>query len=589
MAPHASLLHFIDTLLPSASVLIYVYNFLLKVNYEVSSFVLDTNSAIPDLLYYWRFLSQLLTNRPYLGKGMNKDDFVHYNCFNKNGDLKEKELLMNYFVILIIATILWLYSPLLIYYFPSSEPTWPNYPVGVTHTEFHCTHKSPVYFGNLMRFLLGFYMGKEQTIKSRIRRLVFVSCTFAFSFRLFFTEYCRGFVCFMVVCLLITVIPGFWSSHLTDEQPTHFMNLLEYPEGSFRKNTRDKEYQLLAHCMKERICLILDWQFLKKLFSYSWRSLVFKETWSELFKNIPGSIHKIIISSCASLAEFFLFIISFMFYHLSPAFYFYKQLFFAITTAMSTNPLLAIPVIGFDCVITIAVAVCSFLLVFYLMIAMMFVCYLVAEVTMFTYIGAVVDPSMAFKYVSLVGAVSLLLYKLTKDLRENYDNLRDQIVETLFHEKIDYLSHLNKALPASPKKTFEKNVEPDGTIKVILEITAKPSKLLLLKDHYSTYLSKPLLEWCIEKCYPLRRRVAFLILKVIWITFYLLIALWVKNVFHKEKDVSSIFVIIQTIAMYFVPNLLQFLADKSPFGKKSSVDLHRDVHEAIITFATTGI
>ena len=113
----------------------------LQVNYDVSDVVLDTNAAIPDLLYYWRFLSQLRANRPYFGKGVKKDDFIHYNCFKKNGELERKELLMNYFVIMIIAILLWLYSPLLIYYFPSSEPTWLNYPVGLTHTEFHCTYK----------------------------------------------------------------------------------------------------------------------------------------------------------------------------------------------------------------------------------------------------------------------------------------------------------------------------------------------------------------------------------------------------------------------------------------------------------------
>ena len=559
----------------------------LQVNYDVSDVVLDTNAAIPDLLYYWRFLSQLRTNRPYFGKGVKKDDFIHYNCFKKNGELERKELLMNYFVIMIIAILLWLYSPLLIYYFPSSEPTWLNYPVGLTHTEFHCTYKSPVYFGNLVRCLLGFYIGKDEIGKSRVRRLLFVSCTFALSFRLFLTDYCSVFVCFMVVCLLVAVIPDFWSVRLTSQQPTHFMNLFKYPEGSFRKNTKQKEYQLLAHFMKERLCLVLDLQFLKMLLTQSWRSLLFADTWTQLFTNSLWNIHKIIISACASLVIFACLITSLVVYHFAPAFYFYKQLFFAVTIA--TSEYLLPGLLGFDtlgyygyCAIIIATLACNFLLVIYFMVAMMFVCYLVAEVTMFTYIGAVIDPSMAFKYISLVGAVSFVLYNLTKYMRENYDNLRDQIVEIL--EKTDHLSQLNKEFKISPEDTFERKEEPDGTVKILLKMTGKPSKVVLHHDHYGTYLSRPMLDFCIEECDPLRRKVLFMTVKVLLMTFYLLIAMWIKNVFHKEKEVSSIFSIIQGIAINFVPNLLQFLVDKSRFGKKDSGDLHRDVHEAIVAF-----
>ena len=562
-------------------------------NYNVSYVIQDTNSAIPDLLYYWHFLSQLFTNRPYFGIGMDKDDFIHYNCFDKNGVLKRKELLMNYFVILIIAILLWLYSPLLIYFFPSSEPTWVNYPACLTPQEFYnCTSKSPVYFGNLMRCLLGYYIGKHGTMKSRLRRLLFVSSAFVLSFRIFFTEYRSAFVCFMVVCLVTAVIPDFWSVHLANEHPTQFMNFefLKYPEGCFRRNATKKEYQLLAHFMMERLCLLLDMQFLKMLFTQSWRSFVYTETCARIIAKFPWIIRKIIILTCASLVSLVakaLFVTSLVLYYLIPAFYFYKEIFFAMTTATTSSLLPAL--LGCNslvfygcCALILTIFVCNLLLVVYLMVAMMFVCYFIAEVTMFTYIGAVLVPSMAFKYISLVGAASLVLYKLTKDMREEYDNLRDQIVEIL--EKADHLSHLNKAFQTRVEDTFERKEEQDGTVKVLLKLTGKPSKVLVYRDHYDAYLSRALLDYCIEECEPLRRKVAFMIVKVVLMTFYLSIAMWIKNVFHKEKDVSSIFSIAQTIAMYFVPNLFQFFVDKSRFGKKNSVHLHRDVQKAIITF-----
>ena len=57
-----------------------------------------------------------------------------------------------------------------------------------------------------------------------------------------------------------------------------------------------------------------------------------------------------------------------------------------------------------------------------------------------------------------------------------------------------------------------------------------------------------------------------------------------KNVFHKEKEVSSIFTIVQTMAMYFIPGLFQFLAHKSGFGKKDNVFLKQNVYEAVVIY-----
>ena len=67
-------------------------------------------------------------------------------------------------------------------------------------------------------------------------------------------------------------------------------------------------------------------------------------------------------------------------------------------------------------------------------------------------------------------------------------------------------------------------------------------------------------------------------------TFYVFIAMWIKNVFNKENEVSSIFTIAETIGVSFVPNLLQFVAHKSHFEKKDDVLLSQRVHDAIVIY-----
>lgn len=562
----------------------------LQLDYDVSDVIRNPNLAIPDLFYYWRFLRQLFSKRPFFGIGISKDDFVHYNCYDNSGKLDEEELLMKYFVILIIAGIMWLYSPLLIYYFPSSKATAENYPHGLNHKDFHPTYKSPVYFGYFVRCVLCFYMEEYKGFKSRARRFIFVSCAFMASFRFIYTPYRNTWAISVLVLIVAALIPEFLSTYLGDQHPTHFLGRWKYPESVFRKNTRKKEYQFLAHCMQERIYLALDLRFLKMLCRESFKSPLFSKAWGELYANFPSNIVKVVLSvlvcTCTLVFALLLAVVS----YLTPAFYFYYQLLSAIWIATADNVSKAwhdinMPFYGYNALLSVIRFLHGIILtalLFYLMLAMMYLCYLVAEVTMFTYIGAVLDPSMAFKYVALVGAISLLLHKIAKDLRENYDELQDQVVKVL--ESSDHFTQLKTACEVNHQCTLKREDKADGSFEIHLTTNSRSSEVILHHDHFATYLSRPLLDFCIEDCDPLRRQMLFILVKVFLMTFYLLIAMWIKNVFHKEKEVSSIFIIAQTIATYFVPNLLQFLAHKSRFGKKDDVLLHRRVHEAMAAY-----
>ena len=558
-----------------------------QLDYNVNDVIRNPNAAIPDVFYYWRFLGQLFTKRPYLGKGISKHDFDHYNCFDTEGQLHKKELLMNYFVIFIIAVILWLYSPLLVHYFPSSQPPAIDYPAGLSHNDFCPTFKSPVYFGRFLRYILCFYMEERKGIKSRIRRFLFISFSIMISFRLWYTSYHNYFVMLSVAFLIAALVPEFLSVYLKDVLPTHFLGLWEYPEGVFRKNTRKKEYQFLAHCMSERIYLISDGRFWRMLVEESFNvpPALFAKTWTELKYH---TLIEIVISMFCCAVTFAFAVTATFLYYLTPAFYFYKVLFLAIYTETINNVQQAWHkqwdwrrynvFLSAMCFVH-GVILAAFLV--YLIVAVMFCCYLLAEVTMFTYIGAVLVPTMAFKYVALVGSVSVGLYKIAKDLRENYDRVRDEVVKILENE--DHLTRLNSDCTATNPQAFERTVN-GALLTIELRNVPQPLKVVLYRDHFATFLSRTLLDFCIEECDPLRKQLMFIFVEVFLMTFYIFIAMWIKNVFHKEKDVSNIFTIAQTIGVYFVPSLLQFVAHKSHFGKKDDVLLSHCVHNAIVTY-----
>ena len=562
-----------------------------QLDYDVNDVVRNPNTAIPDILYYWRFLRQLFTQRPYLVKGFSKNDFVHYHCYDEEGRLFKKHLLRKYYLIFIIAVILWLYSPLLVHYFPSSQPPAIDYPAGLNHKDFCPTFRSPVCFGGFLRCILCFHMEESKgfNLKSRIRRILFLSFFLMISFRLWYTPYQIYFVMFSLTSLVAALVPEFFSVYIKDKLPTRFLGPWKYPEGVFRENARKKEYQFLAHCMSERIYLISDRRF--------WEMLVekirevpptfFAKTGAEIYQSHPIET---VVSPFRRVVTFARVVIS-IFRHLLPAFHFYKVLLQAICTQTRDNvrqachkrwawrrykPFLTVVFFAFHGVILAA-------LLLYLIVAAMFCCYLLAEVTMFTYIGAVLVPTMAFKYVSLASAVSFGLYKINKDLRENYDRIRDEVVKIL--ENSDHLTRLNSDCTAKNPEAFQR-MDPtnDALLTIQLKKDPQSSKVILYRDHFATYLSRTLLDFCIEVCDPLRRQMMFICVEVLLMAFYVVIAMWMKNVFHKEDEVSSIFTIAETIGMSYVPNLLQFLAHKSHFRKKDDVLLCQRVHDAIVTF-----
>ena len=430
-----------------------------QLDYDVNDVTWNPNSAIPDLFYYWRFLRQLFTKRPYFAKGITKDDFVHYNCFNKKGHLHKRELSTHYFVIVIIALILWLYSPLLIHYFPSSQPPAINYSAGLNHKDFCPTFRSPVCFGGFLRCILCFHMEEKKAInfKSRIRRFLFLPFFLMISFRLWHTSY--PVVMFSVTFLVAALVPEFFSVYLKDVLPTHFLGLWKYPEQVFRENAQKKEYQFLAHCMLERIYLISDHRFWGMLVEKSFKvpSVPFAKTWGELFKY--HTLIEIVVSVFLCPVTFAFAITATVFYYLTPAFYFYKVLFLAICTETKDNVQQAwhkqwvwrrFNVFLSAMYFFHGVILAAFLV--YLIVAVLFCCYLLAEVTMFNYIGAVLVPTFSFKYLALVGSVSIVLYKIAKDLRENYDRVRDQVVKIL--ENSDHLTRLNSDCTARNPQAF---------------------------------------------------------------------------------------------------------------------------------------
>ena len=76
------------------------------------------NFALPDIFYRWRFVVYLITDCPTLSTSCTELKPHNYYCFDKHGSCVVKEVKSKYFI---LAAVMWLFSPLLVYYLPSSR------------------------------------------------------------------------------------------------------------------------------------------------------------------------------------------------------------------------------------------------------------------------------------------------------------------------------------------------------------------------------------------------------------------------------------------------------------------------------------
>lgn len=545
--------------------------------------------AFPDLLYQWRFLSMFYSSRPLLGLMKDKEDFPHYYCYNTADECELRELLSHYLLIPAIGILLWLYSPLLIHYFPSSGPKTGR---GVSRDMFP-SYKTPIYFGRCLKCMLCFY---TQRGTSRIlivaRRLLFLSLLAVTSFRLLtFSPYFIYAWPLLVVTFLAALIPGYLSQHITAELPSKFM-FWDLPEGLVRKNLRLSEYQQLAFVMQERLYLFVNWDFWLFICNRLAREVGF------VSRSCNEAARGIFLVS--GVIKFFVFLggfIVFMTLFVCWSVWFIFPLFYFIVTLLQSIYLgekqLAQSQAGWLKVLYLPAACCHgvamVVLLLYTIVALFSWCFAFSEFSMFTIIGAALSSSMAFQYFVLVGAVGIGIYNLVRDLHDDYNQIVSEAIDLLktkdtFTElarEVQTASHGNSI--ALVKKEDASN-ESKYSIEVRIVGEAAPIRKILIYNGITTYISNDMFGFMVKRCKPLGRQILFITVKIIIILFYTMVALWVKNVYHLEDKVSNIVKMIDAVAVYNLPNILQFISHKSNFGKKTDVVLKQEVYRALVKY-----
>ena len=562
----------------------YKWNWLcLQIEYDIVDIEALPQHAVPDLLYYWRFLRMFFARRPTWGWSEDKKDFIHYHCYGKDKEHEGKELMMKFWVIPWVAFIVWLYSPLLIHYFPSSTGKKKEY------NNMFPAYKTPIYFGRFIKSVLCFYISRNSPCTFfliYIRRVLFLALMVATSFRLLQTSHPYMFHVWFLVLMLVAVsfIPRYFSVYLNVNMPSSFL-LWKLPQGVIRRADQLVEYQLLAHVMNERICLILDYRFWLFLFE---NLLLQKSLQSFWQSNLAQKILIIVSTITLGLPLLVMGLIFYILLWFIPLPYFYWQLFSALwngekhlaqTCSRHTYWLFAV-------VFHSIIMVC--LLVYTLFVTYVW-CFAIAEVTIFTMIGGAVSPTMAFQYFILIGSVIGTVYGMIRNLHEGYDQILAIIVDIL--KEKEALQSFQELLPPNGSVVIKNrsDTKNQSTHMIEVKVDGQDPRVILRYDCIGTDVNTNMFFAVVERCRPIRRQVFFIFIKIIAMIFYSSIALWVKNVFHLEQKVGNIVTLISTVAIYFVPGFLQYIAYQNNYGKKMTAVLKQDVYRALLEYLGNDI
>ena len=252
----------------------------------------------------------------------------------------------------------------------------------------------------------------------------------ATSFRLLQTSHPYVFhVRFLVLLLVVnSFIPCYFSIYLNVNMPSSFL-LWELPKGVIRSADQLKEYQLLAHVMNERICLILDYRFWIFLFE----NLLFQKSAQTFWQsNLAEKLLTVVSTITFGLPLLVLGLIFYILIWFIPLPYFYWQL---LSALWNGEQYLARFCSRYIYSFWLSAVLFHYFFMVCLLVYILFVtyiwCFAIAEVTIFTMIGGAVSPTMAFQYFILIGSVTGTVYGMIRNLHEGYDQILLIIVDIL--------------------------------------------------------------------------------------------------------------------------------------------------------------
>ena len=552
------------------------------------------NFALPDILYQSRFLKLFFSRCSFLSLAC--ENVNNYFCYRySDGSCTVKMLLSHYPKIIYLSVVLWFFLPLLVIYLPSSKPVH-----SVTHiSNMFPTHKVPVYLGRYIKNCLFCYhttvVDVNGPILIRLRRTLgfIVLSTLSFRFLLFPSYQPSSFIIF---ALFLTAV--LWPQHLSvyirPEIPQYFPLFNEpYPEGMVKlrgSRANSIEYQRLAYIMLERMYLPFDCKFWGYVCENSFRGYhaCFDNQQAPVF--FPLRICRVTINCVVGVITVSLSVFIVFAYFVLPLPYFAKELFLAINSGVYQHCQIIWTSQNRPTIVKLFETILSFIhasvlcvLLLYLVLTLFSLCFLLTEVTIFTYLGASIAADIVFHYVVLLVAFGSTVYAIVHSIHKKYLGILKATAQILENDsEIDYIKlqiRRRRGMRLSLHKTARDGVQLIGN-----QLVQYRETLYLHRDLVN-YVSTGLYFSIAESVQPIRRQVPLVFVKLFLMLFFIGLSLWTKNVYKNESIVSDIFSVAEKMAVLFIPAVLEWFSSQGQFGRGSEAQQRIDIVHALLDYA----
>ena len=549
------------------------------------------NFALPDILYQSRFLKFFFSRCSLLSLAC--ENVTNYFCYSRgDGSCSIKDLLSHYPKIVYLSVLLWLFFPLLVIYLPSSKPVY-----SVTHIpDMFPTHKVPVYLGRYVKNCLCYHTTVDDwkgAIFIRLRRALGFFLLSALSFRFLFLPAYQPFS-FIVFALFLTaiILPQHLSVYIRPEVPVYFPLFMEpYPAGMVRlRGSRQNsiEYQRLAYIMLERMYLPFDRKFWGHVCENSFKG--FQEYFNQQAPMFfPIWLCWVIINILVGIITVSLSVLIVLTYFIVPLPYFVKELFLPVKsgvyqhshliwTSQNTSTILKL----FQTFVSFIHGSILSIFLLYLILTLFSLCFLLTEVTIFTYLGASIAADIVFHYIVLLVAFVSTVYAIVHSIHKQYSSILKDVVQIVENDsEIEFIkSQIRiRRMRISLHKTARYGVQLIGN-----QPTQYRENIYVHRDLVN-YMSTRLYFSIAESVRPIRRQVPLVFVKLLLMLFFIGLSMWTKNVYKNENIVSDVFSVAEKMAMLFIPAVLEWFSSQGQFGWGNEAQQRIDIVHAVVDYA----
>ena len=574
------------------------------------------NCALPDILYQSRFLKLFFSHCSFLSLACR--NVSNHFCYTRDNHSCDIHLLHHYPKIIYLSVLLWLFIPLLVIYLPSSRPVY-----SIPHIPgMFPTHKTPVYLGRFIKKCLCYnttVADRNRPTRIQWRRALgfFLLSTLLLHFLLLPAYQPFSIIAFGLLltpiqwrralgfCLLSTLsfrflllpayqpfsfivfglflITALWPQHLSvyiNPDVPHCFPLFRqpYPEGLVRlrgSGDHSKEYQRLAYIMLERMYLPFDYKFWCYVCENSFERFHIEQQTLEIVITVVVGVVKLCLSVIIVLT-----------YFIVPFPYFSKELFWAIssgTYATCQNIWTSQKMVLFklfEIFLSFIHGSILSILLLYLILTLFSLCFLLTEVTIFTYLGASIGADIVNHYIVLLVAFASTVYAIVHSIHKQYLSILKDTAQIMENDsEIEYIHSLIK----NHVKTSVLQKTANGKDVYLIDSGPSHYRKGLYQYRYSVnHLNTRFYFSIVESVRPIRRQVFLAIVKVLLMLFFIMLTMWTKNVYKNEGIVSDVFSVAQNMAILFIPAVLEWFSGQRNTNKAQQ---KIDIMHAIVDYA----